>query len=120
MCVFGCERRANLFTNARDVSEVEAAVWLARRADAYERDVGRFHGFHRIGGRAQFARLHDVVDELVHLRLDDRALAVVDDADFGGIDVDADDVVSGVSKARRGYTANIPDTKDTYPHQTSS
>src|SRR4051794_40317669 len=120
MCVFGSERRADLFTHVRDVTEVEAAIWFARCADADERDVGSFHGFERVRGRAEFARFHDVVNELVHLRLDDWALAAVDDVYFGRIDVDADHIVAGVREARRGDTANIPDTKDTNFHQQSS
>jgi hypothetical protein len=41
------------------------------------------------------------VNQLSHLRLDDGTLATVDDVYFGGIDVDADHVVPGVSKTRR-------------------
>jgi hypothetical protein len=41
------------------------------------------------------------IESVVHLRLDDGTLATVDDVYFGGIDVDADHVVPGVSKTRR-------------------
>jgi hypothetical protein len=56
------------------------------------------------------------VNQFTDARLNNRALAAVNDVNFGGIDVDSDNVVSGSRKTRGGDTANVPNPKDTYSH----
>jgi hypothetical protein len=119
IAVLGRERLADLLRDAFEVSQVEAAVLAARRADADQRDVGVAH---RLGGarrRAQPAVGAVRLDQLVESVLDDRAASVVEARHLVGIHVDADDVVAVLGKTGGGYAADIPQTKNRHVHISS-
>ena len=75
--VFGLQRGADLGADTLDIAEIQRAVAGARRANAYQRDLGRVHRFRHVGRRPQAAGRghlrHQFGDALFH----DRGLAGV-------------------------------------------
>src|SRR6185503_13376043 len=99
-----------------DVTEVQAAVLIAGRADTYQREIRIVNRAGRVRSGMQAAFGHDFADQLVDAFLDDRGLAGIYDFHFGGINVDADNVVSVIRKTCRRNAADVAQTKNAQSH----
>src|SRR3954453_4859161 len=60
---------------------------------------------------------HHLLDQLRHARFNNRTVAPIYDPDFGGIDIDADDLVTFTCKARCRNTTHVTKTEDTDSHK---
>ena len=98
---------ADLFADANQVAEIEAAVLAARRADANQRQVGISDRLGRARRRPQTTRIDAFLEQRIETRLDNRAAAAVDGGDFLRIHVDADDVMSIGGEVRRGNASDV-------------
>src|SRR5262245_32412833 len=110
------ERAADLLADALDVPQVDAAVGLARRADADEGEAARAQRFGDVAGGAQAPLADLLVDDLGEVLLDDRRAAGVDQVDLGGFRVDADDFVALPREASRGYGPDVSEPQNTDFH----
>src|SRR5205085_3675245 len=95
------------FTDALDIAQVDAAVRLARRADAHEHEVGVAHRILDDGGRMQPACLHLLGDDLAEILFDDRRASFVDEIDLGALRIDADDFVAFLCQQASGYGPDV-------------
>jgi hypothetical protein len=85
------ERLADLLADALHVPEIDAAIGLARRADADEHEVGVPHGVFHHGSGVQPARGDLLGDDLAQVLLDDRRATLIDQVDLGALRIDTDD-----------------------------
>ena len=105
------ERLADLLAHALHVFQVDAAVRLARRADADEAQIGVAHGIFEVGRRVQPPGLHLLGDDLAQVLLDDRRAPLVDEIDLGALRIDADDFVAFFCQEARGYRPDVSETQ---------
>ncbi len=101
------ERPADLLADALHVFQVDAAVRLARRADADERQIGVAHRVLDVGRGVQASRLHLLGDDLAQVLLDDRRAPFVDEVDLGSLRIDADDFVAFSCQEPCGYRPDV-------------
>lgn len=113
---FAFDGSSDFLADALDVGQVQAAVRRARRSDADERNVGAFDRFFRCRRRSQASGGNHLGDQLVHARLDDGATAVVDDFDFGRIDIDADDFMPFLGETSRRDATDVAKSEHTQSH----
>ena len=88
------QRLADLFADAAEMRQIEAAVLAARRPDAHERYLARTHRLRGAGRRAQVSVRRTLLEQLFESGLDDRAHARVHHLNLVGVDVDADNLVA--------------------------
>ena len=88
------ERSSDLLADAFHIPEIDAAIGLARRADADEHEVGVAHGVFHHGRGVQPARGDLLGDDLAQVLLDDRRATLVDQLDLGALGIDADDFMA--------------------------
>src|ERR1700732_4924842 len=100
------ELLADLLHDAADVSQIETAVGLPRRADTHHPDVALCDCRGMVGARDQAARRDRRSDQLLKPRLHDRALALTQEIDLDGIRIDTDHTVPVPREAGR---RNHPD-----------
>ncbi len=98
------------------VGEVEAAVALAGRADADEGEVGAGDRRVAVGGGAQAAGAHALLDELAEARLDHRRPALVQQVDLDRVGVDADHGVAVGGQAGGRDGADVAEAEHADPH----
>lgn len=82
-----------------------------RRTDGDQRDVGLQNGRRGVGDCTQAACLDAGGDSLVETLLDHRRKTAIDHVDLGGIDVDANDVVTELGETRGRNRSDIAHTE---------
>ncbi|MCY1417244.1 hypothetical protein D9M71_327740 [compost metagenome] len=108
---------ADFAADAFDVIQRQVAVLLARGADADERHLGIANGTGDIGGSAQAASLHALLQKFFKTWLDNGRFAIVDQVDLGLRDIDTDNFMTTSREAAGAHCTNIAQTEDADLHR---
>jgi len=106
------QRPADLLAYAPDKLQVKVPIRLTRGADADKRQLCVPDGLGVVVSGAQSARPRGRCDYLADIRFDDRGLASVYEVDFCADGIYADDLVTILREAPRGYRPDITQPKD--------
>ncbi|MNH14917.1 hypothetical protein D3C79_745190 [compost metagenome] len=107
---------ADFATHRFHVDQVQVTVFLARRADAQQRHLGRQHGGLNISGAAQAAMIHAIEQQLLKPGFDNRRFALVDHVDLGLRNVDAQHLVAAGGQTAGTHGTHITQSKNTDVH----
>src|SRR6266404_8803127 len=97
----GLHRRADLFADAPDMTEIQATIRIARRAYANQRNLSVANRVAGTSDSAQPARGNHLGYQIFEPVFHNWTLPGVNDSDFGRIKIDADYVVPRFREARR-------------------
>src|SRR5882672_7105630 len=113
------ERGADLFAGAAHIGQIEAAVRVAGRADAYEHQIRTRDGGIGIGDGSEMSGGHACGHQLLEAWLYDRALALVHETCLHVVGIDADDLMAVAREAPRRDDPDVPHPENRNPHSDS-
>src|SRR5262245_16692734 len=102
---------ADLLRNRLDRLQIQAAVSVARRADADKRHLRVEYRLHRIRRRSEAAVSMTFLDQFRQALLYNRTLACIDHCNFLGIDIDSDNLLAAFCQTRRRNTSDVTQPK---------
>ncbi|MNS96324.1 hypothetical protein D3C72_1306170 [compost metagenome] len=113
---FVTQGRADFLADRFHVDQVQIAVFLAGRANAQQRHLGRQHGGLNISGAAQATMIDAIEQQLLQPRLNNRRLALVDHVDLVLGNVDPQHLMATGGQTARTHSTHITQSENTDVH----